>query len=75
MRERARNLRSESELHLNNRRLFQLRGKALGGESSIKGMVYMRGQPQDFDRIRERFANALWRALMRTRPRSIAQAL
>src|SRR5689334_2758723 len=40
-------------------------------------MVYMRGQPQDFDRIRERFANALWRALMRTRPfvRSRKQAL
>jgi choline dehydrogenase len=68
MRERARNLRSESELHLNNRCLFQLRGKVLGGASSINGMVYMRGQPQDFDRIRERFANALWRALVRTRP-------
>ena len=43
MRERARNLRSKSELHLNNRCLFQLRGKVLGGASSINGMVYMRG--------------------------------
>jgi choline dehydrogenase-like flavoprotein len=46
MRERARNLRSESEPHLNDRCLFQLRGKVLGGTRSINGMVYMRGQPQ-----------------------------
>jgi choline dehydrogenase-like flavoprotein len=46
MRERARNLRSESEPHLNDRYLFQLRGKVLGGTSPINGMAYMRGQPQ-----------------------------
>ena len=40
---------SEPEPHLNNRRLFQPRGKVLGGTASINGMIYMRGQPEDFD--------------------------
>ena len=37
------------EPHLDNRRLFQPRGKVLGGTGSINGMIYMRGQPEDFD--------------------------
>lgn len=37
------------EPHLNNRRLFQPRGKVLGGTGSINGMIYMRGQPEDFN--------------------------
>jgi choline dehydrogenase len=40
---------SEAEPYLNNRRLFQPRGKVLGGTAAINGMIYMRGQPQDFD--------------------------
>ncbi len=40
---------SAPEPHLNNRRLFQPRGKVLGGTGSINGMIYMRGQPEDFD--------------------------
>ena len=40
---------SQPEPHLNNRRLFQPRGKVLGGTGSINGMIYMRGQPADFD--------------------------
>jgi choline dehydrogenase len=40
---------SEPEPHLNNRKLFQPRGKVLGGTGAINGMIYMRGQPQDFD--------------------------
>ena len=40
---------SEPEPHLNNRRLFQPRGKVLGGTGAINGMIYMRGQPEDFD--------------------------
>ena len=30
---------------------YWLRGKVLGGSSSINGMVYVRGQPQDFNAI------------------------
>ncbi|KAA0972537.1 choline dehydrogenase [Aureimonas fodinaquatilis] len=37
------------EPHLNNRRMNLPRGKVLGGSSSINGMVYVRGAPQDFD--------------------------
>jgi len=40
---------SAPEPHLNNRCLFQPRGKVLGGTGSINGMIYMRGQPRDFD--------------------------
>jgi len=40
---------SEPEPQLNGRRLFQPRGKVLGGTSSINGMIYMRGQPEDFN--------------------------
>ena len=45
---------SEPEPYLNNRRLFQPRGKVMGGTGSINGMIYMRGQPEDFDGWRER---------------------
>ena len=40
---------SEPESQLNGRRLFQPRGKVLGGTGAINGMIYMRGQPADFD--------------------------
>ncbi len=41
---------SESEPHLNNRRLHCPRGKGLGGSSSINGLVYVRGNALDFER-------------------------
>jgi choline dehydrogenase len=41
---------SEPEPTLNGRRIFTPRGKVLGGSSSINGLVYIRGQPEDFDR-------------------------
>jgi choline dehydrogenase len=41
---------SEPEPHLNNRRISCPRGKALGGSSSINGLVYVRGHALDFDR-------------------------
>ncbi len=44
---------SEPEPHLNGRSLFQPRGKVLGGTGSINGMIYMRGQPADFDLWRD----------------------
>lgn len=34
---------------LNGRKGFQPRGKVLGGSSSVNAMIYLRGQPQDFD--------------------------
>ena len=42
--------RSEPEPHLGGRRIACPRGKALGGSSSINGLVYVRGHPLDFDR-------------------------
>ncbi len=45
---------TEPEAELNNRQIIQPRGKVLGGSSSINGLVYIRGQKEDFD---------LWRQL------------
>ncbi len=41
--------RTEAEAGLNGRVLRYPRGKALGGCSSINGMIYMRGQARDYD--------------------------
>jgi len=40
---------SEPEPALDGRRIFTPRGKVLGGSSSINGLVYIRGQPRDYD--------------------------
>jgi len=40
---------SEPEPALNGRCIFTPRGKVLGGSSSINGLVYIRGQPEDYD--------------------------
>jgi choline dehydrogenase len=40
---------SEPEANTSGRRLPVPRGKLLGGSSSINGMVFVRGQAQDFD--------------------------
>jgi choline dehydrogenase len=40
---------SEPEPHLNGRRMHAPRGKGLGGSSSINGLVYVRGNPLDFE--------------------------
>ena len=47
-------LESAPEARLNNRQLYLPRGKLLGGTSSINGMVYMRGNPADYDHWRQR---------------------
>jgi choline dehydrogenase len=40
---------SEPEPHLDNRIIYNPRGKVLGESSSINGLVYVRGQREDFD--------------------------
>jgi choline dehydrogenase len=40
---------SEPQRALHGRKLYAPRGKTLGGSGSINAMIYVRGQPQDFD--------------------------
>jgi choline dehydrogenase len=44
---------TEPEPGLNGRSVFQPRGKTLGGSSSINGLLYIRGQHEDYDRWRQ----------------------
>lgn len=46
---------------LNGRSLFYPRGKILGGSSSINGMIYMRGQSQDYDNWASATGDQSWR--------------
>ena len=44
---------TEPEVQLHNRKLYWPRGKVLGGSSSINAMIYIRGNPADFDHWRD----------------------
>ena len=44
---------TEPEQGLNGRSVFQPRGRVLGGSSSINGLLYVRGQHEDYDRWRQ----------------------
>jgi choline dehydrogenase len=52
---------AEPDPGANGRRIFWPRGKVLGGSSSINGMVYIRGQHEDFDLWRQ-LGNTGWSA-------------
>jgi choline dehydrogenase len=50
---------TEPEPGLEGRTIFQPRGKVLGGSSSINGLLYVRGQHEDYDRWRQH-GNSGW---------------
>lgn len=52
-------LQTEPDPGLNGRTIKFPRGKVLGGSSSINGLLYVRGQPQDFDQWRQ-LGNTGW---------------
>lgn len=52
---------TEEDPGLNGRKLRYPRGKALGGCSSINGMIYMRGQARDYDGWAQHLGDASWR--------------
>ena len=52
---------TEAQAGLNGRTLRYPRGKTLGGSSSINGMIYMRGQAQDYDQWAKLTGDDAWR--------------
>jgi choline dehydrogenase len=50
---------TEPEAECHGRRVIQPRGKVMGGSSSINGLMYVRGQAEDYDRWRQ-LGNVGW---------------
>ncbi|QGY40420.1 choline dehydrogenase [Pseudodesulfovibrio cashew] len=51
---------SEPEPHMHNRRIYQPRGKVLGGSSCINGMIYIRGNAMDYEKWSKEDGLADW---------------
>lgn len=51
---------TEPEPHVDNRRMYQPRGKVWGGSSSVNGMCYIRGHALDYERWKEENGLADW---------------
>lgn len=54
------NFESETEDGLGGRTMAHPRGRVIGGSSAVNGMVYTRGNPQDYDEWRDRFGCHGW---------------
>ncbi len=50
---------TEPDPGVNGRRVYWPRGRGLGGSSSINGLIFIRGQPQDYERWKQA-GNAGW---------------
>ncbi|MCI5076751.1 GMC family oxidoreductase N-terminal domain-containing protein [Oricola sp.] len=51
---------TEPESHMKGRRLFWPRGRNLGGSSTVNGMIWVHGDPAEYDRWRDEFALPGW---------------
>lgn len=52
--------RTLPQQHVNNRVMQVAQGRVLGGGSSVNGMIYLRGQPQDYDDWAEEYGCRGW---------------
>jgi len=55
------NYLTQAEPALDQRNIEMPRGKVVGGSSSINSMVYMRGNPRDYDRWADEYGLTQWR--------------